>query len=123
GWGAAKSSFVNKKPKHLANTALSLLQAVRSSQGTQGKNKVFPSDNGRKAPVNGPPPVAKKPAHPLLAKLRAAKQTPNIPVAVIQGKQSIKANGAATRERNKNASQTAFRAAILDFSRKAAREQ
>lgn len=75
--------------------AMAVLQAMHTSKGGQAKSRVHPTADGSRTSSQ----AQKKPGQTLMDKLRAAQKLQNVPVAVIRGKQSIKANTSASRER------------------------
>ncbi|KAH9498806.1 Transmembrane channel-like protein 3 [Bulinus truncatus] len=115
GWHAARSSVV-KKEKSVEKTAISVIQAMRPAKGGQAKSRVHPNPALSKLMENGSE-AATNSGQSLLEKLRAAQKLQSLPVAVIKGKQSLKANTAATRERKKIAAQSAFQSALLEYAR------
>ncbi|KAH9498803.1 Transmembrane channel-like protein 3 [Bulinus truncatus] len=115
GWHAARSSVV-KKEKSLEKTAISVIQAMRPAKGGLAKSRVHPNPALSKLMENGSE-AATNSGQSLMEKLRAAQKLQSLPVAVIKGKQSLKANTAATRERKKIAAQSAFQSALLEYAR------
>ncbi|XP_012938854.2 uncharacterized protein DDB_G0283697 [Aplysia californica] len=114
GWAAAKAKFVGSSgDSKVANTALSLLEMVKSKKPAAKGLDGFKDLATRGASQQD---KSKKTAQAVVNRMKSSKG-PAVPVAVIRGKQSIKA-----KERSRQNAKVPFKDLILDYSRKQQKE-